>query len=237
MPPVKKRPARKKTSKKTSKRSSASPRGGADGEPSPERRGRKKGAPRPTSDQILEAAEKVFAHQGFADTSLRQLIAAARVSTTAFYARFASREAVLEAIATRFLNQLANDTAAQLSEAEGIEDAFLAGVDLLATAVEGKRPLLRLLLGEAGGNEAVRLRLAAAFEQLASLMGGNLQRLVDKGIIEPSDARATGWAIIGALKIQLERWALLEAISADELRPALRSTAVAMLPVIKRRSR
>ncbi len=38
---------------------------------------------------ILESAARVFGKRGYADTSLRQLMAASRTSTTAFYARFA----------------------------------------------------------------------------------------------------------------------------------------------------
>jgi AcrR family transcriptional regulator len=222
-PSPSKRP-RKKTAKATAKKPG-------------ERRGRKKGAARPSSDQILEAAERVFAKQGFADTSLRQLMSAAGVSTTAFYARFPSRDAVLEAIATRFLEQLAVAAAERLPGVKNIGEGFDAGVDVLVATMQGRRPLVRLLLGEASGSDIVRGALGGAFEQLAQLLAGQLQRLVDKGHIEASDAEATGWALVGAMKIQVERWALYDAIDDDELGPALRATARAMLPVIKRRAR
>ncbi|MBS1120882.1 MAG: Bacterial regulatory protein, tetR family, partial [Deltaproteobacteria bacterium] len=63
-------------------------------------------ATKPSVDKILEAAEKVFAKHGYAVVSLRQLMAAARVSTTAFYARFDSKEAVMAALVTRLLGEL-----------------------------------------------------------------------------------------------------------------------------------
>src|SRR4051812_21961818 len=50
---------------------------------------------KPTSDGILDAAELLFAERGFGNTSLRGLIEASRMSTTAFYSRFASKEEVL----------------------------------------------------------------------------------------------------------------------------------------------
>lgn len=230
----KKATSRKKAKKKTAKKRSKAARPAAAG---PERRGRKKGAPRPTSDQILVAAERVFTSRGLSDTSLRQLIAAAGVSTTAFYARFPSREAVLEELATTFLDKLARDTAERLAEATDIESGFDLGVDALVAAVQHKRGLVRLLLGEAVGNASVRRALATAFEQIAGLLAANLQRLVDKGVIEPADALAVGWAFVGAMKIQLERWALFDSLKSDELGPALRSTARSMLPVLRRRAR
>jgi len=43
---------------------------------------------KPSAERILAAAEALFAKHGYAEVSLRQLIAGARLSTTAFYARF-----------------------------------------------------------------------------------------------------------------------------------------------------
>ena len=51
--------------------------------------------PRPSSDGILASAEATFAEHGYGDTSLRQLMAKAGVSTTAFYSRFAGKEVTL----------------------------------------------------------------------------------------------------------------------------------------------
>jgi len=195
-----------------------------------------KRARRPSSDAILEAAEKIFARQGFADTSLRQLMAAAQVSTTAFYARFDSRDAVLEELAMRFLAELGAEAAEKLATARNIEEGFDIGVEVLLGAVKGKRDLVRLLLGEANASVAVRQSLARAYGQLASLLAGNLQRLVDRGELEPADATTVGWALVGAVKIQLERWALLDELDDDGLAQALSRAAQAMLPVLRRRS-
>ncbi|HET6582721.1 MAG TPA: helix-turn-helix domain-containing protein, partial [Nannocystaceae bacterium] len=67
---------------------------------------------RPSHDAILATAERVFAERGFADTSLRELIAACGCSTTAFYARFATKDAVLEVLLRDLLVDL-HDVAAE----------------------------------------------------------------------------------------------------------------------------
>ena len=52
---------------------------------------------------ILAAAEALFATTGYGEVSLRQLMAAAGVSTTAFYARFDSKaSSVRESMTSRF---------------------------------------------------------------------------------------------------------------------------------------
>jgi AcrR family transcriptional regulator len=202
--------------------------------PGGERRGRKKGAPPPRTDAILEACAQLFVRQGYADTSLRQLMAAARVSTTAFYARFASRDAVLEAIARDLLGSIAAQGVARLGQARSAEDAFAAGVDVLCDAVRDKRALVRLLLGEAGATPQVRAALGDALAALAALLESQLGPRVQKGALSAAQARAVSWALVGALKVQLERWALYEQIDDDALAPALRATADVLLPALGR---
>src|SRR3989442_1472508 len=94
---------------------------------------------KPSADAILDAAERVLTRQGYAGTSLRQLIAEAGVSTTAFYARFDSKEAVLDALVERLLRELHTAAAATLSEARSIEDGFDRGVDVLVAKLGRKR--------------------------------------------------------------------------------------------------
>src|SRR5688572_28375731 len=83
---------------------------------------------KPSVDGILEAAERVFSRHGYGETSLRQLIAEAGVSTTAFYARFGSKEEVLDALVGRLLGALYAAATESLASAKGLEDGFDRGV-------------------------------------------------------------------------------------------------------------
>ena len=51
-----------------------------------------------TKDRILESAEKLFAEQGYAATSLRSIIAAAGVNLASVHYHFHSKESLLEAV-------------------------------------------------------------------------------------------------------------------------------------------
>jgi AcrR family transcriptional regulator len=192
---------------------------------------------RPTSKAILDAAEKLFAQQSYAETSLRQLMSAAGVSTTAFYARFPTKDAVLEGLANRFLLKLTQSAMERLSESRTLEEGFSVGAEVLMKAVRGKKPLIRLLLGESAASTGLGKVLGTAYGQIATLLGGNLQRLIDKGELEETDAETVGWAMVGAIKIQLERWAVFKEINDRQLQAALKSTAASLLPVVKRRQK
>src|SRR5690349_11780188 len=89
-----------------------------------------KRATKPSSDRILVAAETLFASRGY-DVSLRQLIAAAGVSTTAFYARFPSKAAVLERLTESLFGELHVEAIAVLRRARDLEEGITRGVDLL----------------------------------------------------------------------------------------------------------
>ncbi|SRR5579885_1477865 len=54
-----------------------------------------------TKDRILDAAERLFAEQGYSATSLRSIIAAAGVNLAAVHYHFHSKESLLEAVILR----------------------------------------------------------------------------------------------------------------------------------------
>jgi len=59
-----------------------------------------------TKEKILDAAEKLFAHEGFHNTSLRSITGEAEVNLAAVNYHFGSKEALLEAVIDRRLRPL-----------------------------------------------------------------------------------------------------------------------------------
>ena len=187
-------------------------------------------AVKPSADRILVAAEALFASRGYAEVSLRQLIAAAGVSTTAFYARFASTAQVLDTLAERLFAELHAEAAKLLPHARDLDEGIERGVELLCTQLGPRKALVRLVIAEAGAQApavAVRRR---SYTLLADLLAARLGALAARGRIEAADPRALAWAIVGALEIQVVRWAVWDELELDELREQLRATARAMLP-------
>lgn len=54
-----------------------------------------------TKNRILDTAEKLFAKQGFAATSLRAIIKEADVNTASVHYHFGSKEGLIEAVLKR----------------------------------------------------------------------------------------------------------------------------------------
>lgn len=190
--------------------------------------------PKPSADRILESAEQVFAQHGYSEVSLRQLMAAAGVSTTAFYARFDSKEAVMAALTTRLFDELYADAPAALARAKDLESGIELGVDLLCERFAPRKALVRLILAETGASKAAIDARRRAYELLASFLAARFRSLVDRKRIAAVDPQALAWAVVGALEIQVVRWAVWGEIDIDTLRTQLRTAARTILPAERR---
>lgn len=192
-------------------------------------------APKPSHDRILAAAERVFTEKGFGPSSLRDLLTAAECSTTAFYARFPSKDAVLEALIRQLLGDLHDTAADALAREKDPSAGWDLGVDLLVAALADRKGLMKVALTEGAMIPASRDALRDTYALLAALLSGRLQRLADRRRLEVVDADALAWAIVGALTMQVTRWAVFETLDDEGLGKALRATARALFPAPRRR--
>jgi AcrR family transcriptional regulator len=191
-------------------------------------------AHKPSVDRILEAAEDVFAEHGYAEVSLRQLISAAGMSTTAFYARFDSKEDVMAAMTTRLFGELYMDAPGVLDRANDIESGIVLGVDLLCDKLGPKRSLVRMILAETGASKAAVDARRRAYALLAAFLASRFRALAERKRIDVHDADALAWALVGALDMQVTRWAVWNEIDLATLRTQLVASARAILPKQRR---
>jgi len=187
-------------------------------------------AKKPSADRILEAAEEVFAEHGYGEVSLRQLIGAAGVSTTAFYARFESKEAVMAALTARLFGELYADAPGALDKARDLEAGIEHGVDLLCDRFAPRKALVRMILSEAGSAPAAVEARRRAYGILASFLAARLATYAERKRVAIANPDALAWALVGALEICIVRWAVWEEIDEVTLRALLRAAARAILP-------
>jgi len=186
--------------------------------------------PKPSRDRILAAAEALFATRGYGETSLRQLIAASGVSTTAFYARFPSKLAVLETLTEQLFVELQAQAGSVLREARDLDHGIVKAVDLLVDHFGPRKALVRLVIAESGALPTVLATRRRSYAMLATFLARHLQRLNERRRISIVDPDIVAWAIIGALELQIVRWAVWDELPGDHLRGVLRITAKAVMP-------
>jgi AcrR family transcriptional regulator len=187
---------------------------------------------RPSADRILTAAEALFATKGYGDVSLRQLMAAAGVSTTAFYARFDSKASVLNALTERLFTDLYTEASTVLTkQVRSFDEGVERGVDILLEHFKNRKTLVRLVIAEAGSIPQTLEIRKKVYAMLVGFLAHYLRALTARGRLDIKDPEGTCWALVGALEMQLVRWAVWEEIDIDQLRSGLLSVARAILPV------
>lgn len=186
---------------------------------------------KPSSDRILAAAETLFATKGYGAVSLRQLIAASGMSTTAFYARFPSKAAVLDQLTAKLFADLQVEAERVLRSVRDLPEGILRGVDVVVDHFMPRKALVKLVIAESAALPTVLMTRQRAYAMLASFLTRYLRALDSRGRVNMPMPDVVAWAIIGALEIQIVRWAVWDILPAGELRSTLRQTAHAILPM------
>jgi AcrR family transcriptional regulator len=133
-----------------------------------------------TKERILDVAERLFAEQGFEQTSLRALTAEAAVNLAAVHYHFGSKERLFEAVLQRLLEPVNQKRLALLAPLEArnppplepLIDAFV-GPPLRLADHEFRRPTACLLLGRCWTSPDDEMR-----SLLLRLFGSVLDRFV-----------------------------------------------------------
>lgn len=101
--------------------------------------------------QILQAAQKLFAAQGFEGTSVGAIAKLAGVNKATIYYYFESKQAILESIIEQFMEAFTSTTLAIMQET-GVKEAYkstltVAGETIMINSEQGLRRLMRVLAG------------------------------------------------------------------------------------------
>jgi len=117
-----------------------------------------------TKDRILDAAERLFALQGFAGTSLRQITGLAKVNTAAVNYHFGSKDILINEVFRRRMDAMSAKRLAQLTNVQSAQPVTLESV--LAAFIE---PPLAMARDRKGGGAFIRVIARAYAENNASL--------------------------------------------------------------------
>lgn len=163
-------------------------------------------------NQILNAALVLFARQGFANTSMNDIVRESGVSKGGVYWHFQSKEALLLAIFDAFfsgqevlLSRVLNSTDHPAIRLRRLVE--LVGAELEGTTARLPAPLEFYTL--AVHNETLRARLAQFYANYHTKLCQLLQEGIDKEVwSETTDVAATAHIFIGAIEGLILLWSL-----------------------------
>lgn len=133
--------------------------------------------------RILEAARELLITHGFRGTTIADLCASAGMSPGHLYHYFASKEAIIHALADRALVQ-AQERMARLRQAPAIIPALIAELQELLSDRTRHRLVLEIL-SEASRNAALARMLQAKTGQLRRLLAECLVAAQERGELTP----------------------------------------------------
>ena len=152
-----------------------------------------------TARRIMDAAETLFAQQGYGDTTLRQIAAAAGLQEPGLYNHFGSKRALYEAILHRGLDPMLEALSRHLAQAEGLRDyTDLPAVmtDLLLDHPQMAALFQQAMQGDPTsiGNQMVQVWLQSLFEH-------GVRSMEAAGAIDDEDAESLAINVIAMFNL------------------------------------
>lgn len=168
-----------------------------------------------TRDRILDAAERLFAEQGFYVTTLREITQAAQVNLAAVNYHFGSKQALVIAVFKRRLDELNADRLARLDRAhkrqappplEDVLDAFVyPAMALMGDQTAGGHRFMQLLMRAfADHDEALHGAIRDEYGYIMRRFAQAIEQAVsaepeDNGMPSPTAIRQQLDFLVGAL--------------------------------------
>jgi AcrR family transcriptional regulator len=158
--------------------------------------------------QILAAAVRVFAAQGYEATRVGDIAMEAGVAYGLVYHYFGSKEAVLEAVFREQWGRLLAAVALAEETGDGAPEQLALVVKIVLRAWRDDPDLVRLLVREITRSPHIQDELDEIGQAFASL-----ERIVTRGQAEGTfradvDARLAAWMLYGAMEEVLTGWVL-----------------------------
>jgi TetR/AcrR family transcriptional regulator, fatty acid metabolism regulator protein len=159
-------------------------------------------------DQILQAAVRVFAAQGYEATRVGDIATEAGVAYGLVYHYFGSKEAVLEAVFREAWGRLLAALAVAEETGENAPEQLELAVKIVLRTWRDDPDLVRLLVREVTRSPHIQDELDEIGQAFTTL-----QRIIEGGQAEGTlradvDAQLAAWMLYGALEEVLTGWVL-----------------------------
>ena len=140
---------------------------------------------------ILAAAAELFAAQGYAGTTIKEIAAKAKVNSALLYYYYEDKEGLYRAVLAHLIGSISRQIGASLTDAPSPEEGVRRFVTTQAERFFDNRTFARLLLRELMDHGAIHLEnplagvIATAFRPLAELIVAGQQRGVFRRDVDP----------------------------------------------------
>jgi AcrR family transcriptional regulator len=155
-----------------------------------------------TRERLLDAAIRLFAHRGYAQTSIADIQRECGLSagSGALYKHFSSKRELLEAATRRFADRLADDRRRfDANPGDDTDQVLRRAATLIWDGIEENSPLLRVIFREPAFPGLADELWSAITENAYQRFARGLRGVVDAGIMRIDDPEATAAVLVASL--------------------------------------
>ncbi len=164
-------------------------------------------------EQFLDAAIAVISDEG-PTASMEAIAQAAGVSKPILYRHFSDREGLVEALAERFVGELADRLAVILDSAEEPVELLRRSIDTYVDTIEDDPSLYRFLTSRIPPRGAA---LSTLVDRLAAVIARTLAQAFRAAGLDSAPARPWAYGIVGMVHLAGDDWVARPAIPRAEL--------------------
>lgn len=181
-----------------------------------------------TRERILEAAELVFADNGYHDALVDEIGKRTSMSKGGLYFHFPSKEELFFAVMDRLANKLVRRAEKAAANADSPVAAAEAALGAVVSALSKRKRLARLFVtqGYSMGN-AFESKRAEIFDRFASVIRRQLDEAQKAGQIDELDTGLASRVWLGAVNEIVVHWLFSGGPSPSESAPELKKLLVA----------
>jgi AcrR family transcriptional regulator len=196
------------------------------------------GIPKDTRQRILDAAVEVFAHKGYHEARVDEIVEASQTSKGAVYFYFPGKQRIFLAL----VDELARRLAERLNEAIAREDSGIRQVNAALQAcletLGCHRNLAKIFLIQAVGlGRAFEEKRLEIHDRFVALVKTHLDRAVAEGDIPRLDTEIAAQAWMGAVNEVVIRWVYTGEPTPERALPTLRTMLLRSIGVPEERIR
>jgi AcrR family transcriptional regulator len=177
-----------------------------------------------TRERILEAAETVFADNGYHDALVDEIGKRTSMSKGGLYFHFPSKEDLFFAVMDRLANKLVRRADKAANNADSPLESAEAALEAVLNALSKQKRLARLLItqGYSMGN-AFESKRAEVFDRFASVIREQLDQAQEIGQIRKLDTDLASRVWLGAVNEIVVHWLFSDGQTPKDAAPELKS--------------
>jgi len=151
---------------------------------------------------ILDAAESIFAEQGFFQTTMRQIADKAEFALGTIYSYFGSKKQLYGKVIETKVDELVAFVTREMADAPSVQDQVENFIQAKMTFLDKNLPFLRLYLAEVDVprldiNNILPKKVREKYDSMLCVLTDLIWRGIQKGLFKPMDARVIVKAVDG----------------------------------------